>query len=401
MRLHPYLQLNTTLFFLLSLLSLGIHAQEAAELITIGEKQIFHSNVLNEDRELWVYKPPSYSSADSHRYAVIYLLDASYQFHHITGIVEFLVANDRIPETIVVALPNTDRTRDLTPPTQTDSTHAFPSAGGADNFLNFLADELIPYVDATFRTFPHRTLVGHSFGGLFAIYSLLHRPEVFNNYIATSPSLWWNDAKLVSNAKSLLEKNLDDAPRYLYMTMGDEGGNMLGSAWRLSAILEENAPDSFQWNFKLMDKETHGSIPHKSTYQALEAIYSDWQIPDIIQLVKNHGIEAVDKHYVMLSKKYGHTISTPERVINQLGYWYLSEGETETAIHLFLRNVKIYPSSANVYDSLADAYKANHQLNLAKDHYKKAVEIAEATLHPNLEVYKSNLKDIEKRINSK
>lgn len=310
------------------------------------------------------------------------------------------MANGRIPETLVVGVPNTDRTRDLTPPTETDSTNTFPSAGGADNFLKFLGDELVPFIDASFRTYPCRTLVGHSFGGLFAIHALLNRPKVFNAYIATSPSLWWNNGKLVHDAAPFLEQN-PDLNGYLYITMGNEGGSMLGNTLRLAAILEERSPDSFQWKFKLMDEEPHGSIPHRSTYQALETIYSDWQIPDLINLVKNSGVEAVDKHYDMLSKKYGYTISTPEQTINRLGYWYLGQKENEKAINLFERNVKNYPESANVYDSLADAYKADKQFERAKENYKKAVERAEATKHANLEVYKSNLKEIEKSMNSR
>ena len=379
--------------------STNSQAQETAEPIVIGEKLKIHSQVLNEDRELLIYKPTSYENPDN-RYPVLYLLDGDVHFHHTTGIIQFLASNGRIPEMIVVALPNTDRNRDLTPPTQVDSDNAFPTSGGADNFLRFINDELIPFVDNSYRTYPYRTLVGHSFGGLFAIHSLLTRHEVFNDYIAISPSLWWNDAAVVAKADSILKIN-SVLNASLYMTMGNEGKRMLGSAWKLAAIFEEKAPASFHWNFKLMEEETHGSIPHRSTYIGLETLHSDWRIPNLITLVENDGIEAVDKHYQLLSKKYGYTILTPEQTINQLGYWYLGQKKNEIAINLFKRNVEAYPKSANVYDSLGDGYKANNQLEMAKENYKKAVELATATSDPSLKVFKSNLEEIEKTLSSK
>jgi len=395
--LHSFVKIVFILFT--CFYSTNSKAQETAELIVIGEKLKIHSVILNEDRELWIYKPTSYENSNN-RYPVLYLLDGGGHFHHTTGIIQFLASNGRMPEMMVVALLNTDRDRDLTPPTQVDSTNDFPTSGGADNFLRFINDELIPYVDNYYRTYPYRTLVGHSFGGLFTIQSLLTRPEVFNDYIAISPSLWWNDAAIVAKADSFLEIN-SDLNANLYMTMGNEGKRMLGSAWKLSAIFEEKAPDSFHWNFNLMEEETHGSIPHRSTYLGLEALHSDWRIPNLIKLVENDGIEAVDKHYQMLSEKYGYTILTPEQTINRLGYWYLGQKKNKIAINIFKRNVEVYPKSANVYDSLGDGYKANNQLEMARENYEKAVELATATSDPSLNMFKANLEEIEKTLSTK
>lgn len=377
------------------------HAQVTGEPIVIGEKLIFQSEILNEERELWIYKPPSYENSKN-KYPVLYLLDGDNHFHHTTGIIQFLATRDRMPEMMVVALPNTagNRTRDLTPPTQVDRTNDYPASGGADNFLRFINDELIPYVDNNYRTTSHKTLVGHSLGGLFVIHSLLTRPEIFNDYIAISPALWWDDAAIISRADSILEIN-PDLIASLYMTLGNEDSRYLSNIWKLAAIFEEKTPDSFHWNFKLMKEENHGSIPHRSTYLGLEALYPDWRIPNLFELVKSDGIEAVDKHYQRNSEKIGYTIQTPEAIINQIGYWYLQQDKIKDAIKLFKRNVKEYPGSANVYDSLGDGYKANNKLKKAKENYKKAVELAITNSDPFLYAFQANLEDIEKRINSK
>ncbi len=71
------------------------------------------------------------------------------------------------------------------------------------------------------------------------------------------------------------------------------------------------------------------------------------------------------------------------------------------AIAVFRRNVEVYPESANVYDSLGDAYDAAGMLELARDNYAMAVKLAEATSHPALQVYRNNLTRIKEKIGTK
>ena len=145
--------------------------------ITIGETFSLTSEVLGEERAYSVYLPASYHSTTyaPRRYPVLYLLDGDANFHPTTGMVRYMGeginGNVQIPELIVVAIPNTDRNRDLTP------THSMignggvvaPSleaSGGGDRFLDFIERELFAAIDSTYRTLPYRVLVGHSFGGL-------------------------------------------------------------------------------------------------------------------------------------------------------------------------------------------------------------------------------------------
>ncbi len=371
-------------------------AQYEAEPIVIGETLTFRSNTLNEDRTVLVYTPPGYDGSTA-IYPVLYLLDGDAHFHHTTGILDFLSRTGNMSQMIVVALPNTDRTRDLTPVTATDTANNFPTAGGADNFLAFIADELKPYIDENYRTAPYNVLVGHSFGGLFAVYALLTRPEVFNAYVSISPTLWWNDGLLVEEVESFFA-NHPESDRFLYYTMGNEGGAMLSSAWAFAAALPDPAPASLAWEFALMEEETHGSIPHRTTYRALELLYDTWSIPSFVALADEGGLPAFDAHYAALSERYGYDITTPEATVNQLGYYYIGQERTDEAIAVLKRNVEVYPGSANVYDSLGDAYDGAGQFELARENYEKAVELAEATNHQFLAVYRTNLERIQEKI---
>ena len=119
-------------------------AQANDSAIVIGYRHQVYSEVLGENRPILVHTPAGYDESRT-GYPVMYLLDGQGHFHHTSGIVEFLAANNRMPEMIVVAIPNTaDRTHDLTPPTQSDTANQMPTAGGADNFVRFLRDELQP-----------------------------------------------------------------------------------------------------------------------------------------------------------------------------------------------------------------------------------------------------------------
>lgn len=354
----------------------SILAQPKGEPITIGEKFEMESSVLGETRPYIIGLPDDYETSGQ-SYPVLYLLDGDGHFHHTTGTVDFLARNGRMPQMIVVAIPNTtDRTRDLTPPILKADKSRFPTAGGADNMLRFIGEELMPEIEKNYRTSPYRVLIGHSFGGLFAIHAMVHRPELFDALLAISPSLWWDQQQLVEQARTFLLKNPEYEAR-LYMTMANEGGDMLGGAWKLSAVMEEKAPAGLDWEFRLMDEEDHGSIPHRSTYYGLEKIFEDWKgVDDPLVLYDRGGLEAITAHYERLKNKFQlKDLKVPESLINRLGYQLLANNRTEEAITVFKKNVEDFPKSSNVYDSLGEAYKENGQKEEAVKYYKKSLAI--------------------------
>jgi tetratricopeptide (TPR) repeat protein len=140
--------------------------------------------------------------------------------------------------------------------------------------------------------------------------------------------------------------------------------------------------------------DDHGSGPHLSIYNGLLFIYDGWKLDaDMYQ----EGLTAMDKHYKNLSKKYGYEITTPEYTINLLGYNYLVNEDFESAISVFQENVNRFPNSANVYDSLGEAYEKSGQLDKAETNYAKSVAIAEQKKHPNLKIYKQNLERVQSK----
>ncbi len=147
--------------------------------------------------------------------------------------------------------------------------------------------------------------------------------------------------------------------------------------------------EGLEFSYIQMKDESHMSIPHLSIYNGLKYIYSGWQLPKEIFTA---GLESVDTYYKSLSDKYGYKVEVPESTINLLGYYYLQQKkDKEKALEVFKENVKRFPLSANVYDSLGEAYEKSGQNKKAENNYQKAVELAEKENQPFLKIYKENL----------
>lgn len=359
--------------------------------VIIGERTTFRSTVLGADYPIVIYRPGGYERTND-RYPLLILLDGDGHFHHATGVVDFLVANQRIPPMIVVGVGNRNRTRDLTPPTNDPRMRG--AAGGADRFLTFLSDELIPHIDQTNRTLDYRVLVGHSFGGLFALHALTTRPEVFNGYISISPSTWWNQQALVAQLPAFLAKHRD-LRASLYMTTGNEGGEMLTSAQRVAEILERDAPPTMQWQFHHMPAESHGSIPHRSLYDGLEAMFADLRL-ELDSTMRT--VADLERRYETLSRKYGYTIPVTEPMINRLGYLLLARDLHQEAIAVFKANTERYPESANTFDSLGDGYEAAGDLQNARTSFARSVELARKNNDPVLDTSTEKLTSVTSKL---
>jgi len=335
--------------------------------ITIGRNLSVWSEILGEARPLQIYLPPSYdSSRDS--YPVLYLLDGDRSFHHVTGIVEFLSGSGRIPEMIVVSVPNTDRSRDLTPPAPGAGSEV---GGRADRFLRYLTDELAGWVGANHRTQPFRVLVGHSRGGLFAIYALVHRPESFHGYIAASPALWWNNRAVIHSARARLKRV--PPPRFLYLTAGHESRTITETVPELTRLLEEVKPAGLEWKYRHLENENHYTTPHETVYDGLQMTFAGWQVPESTILAS--GLEGVEAHYAAVTRKYGFPVRPPKGMMAWIGDFLLQQEKIEEAIAVRKRTAELYPRSAEVHFSLGGALERARRHEEASAAYRKAYSL--------------------------
>lgn len=373
-------------FILIISFSAHLFAKTETETIVGGERFTIHSKILDEDRVILISLPDNYDNSE-YSYPVLVVLDGMTHFRHVTGATDYLARNGQAPGLIVVAVTNVDRNRDFSPV----HIDAIPTSGGAEKFHKFIKNELLPKIKKSYRTTDYNILMGHSFGGVFTSYSLIEYPETFNAYIAVSPYLQYADNYIVNEANLKLKAKYDK-PKSFYVTIGDEI-EYFDALDKFSDVIKEKSDSAINFQYVQMPRDNHITTPYLSTFNGLRFIFFDWVLP--IETYQQ-GLEAIDQHYANVSKKYNYKVEVDENTINALGYGFLGAGRNEKAIEVFKENVKRFPKSANVYDSLGEAYERNNQLNLAKDNYSKAYKIGMKNNLAITSVFKNNLERVSK-----
>ncbi|MFK8164276.1 MAG: alpha/beta hydrolase, partial [Lewinella sp.] len=158
-------------FLPLLFLSVLCTCVRAQKLINFGQSYELRSEVLAEDRLINVLLPAEYADSTEKKYPVIYLLDGATNedFFHVSGLLRYFNDHHMMPPAILVGIANVDRKRDFTYPSKDPrDVRDFPTTGGSAKFIDFLQRELPVFVNKTFRTTEHKTLIGQSLGGLLA-----------------------------------------------------------------------------------------------------------------------------------------------------------------------------------------------------------------------------------------
>jgi uncharacterized protein len=365
----------------------------------IPQKLVVHSNILNEDRVIWVRTPHGYELGKD-LLPVLYLTDGPGHINEIGNSIDFLVDNGRTPPLIVVGIANTDRTRDLTP-THSDAKDSSgketaPTSGGGDRFFDFIQTELMPRIEKSYRTAPYRIFAGHSLGGLMAIHILTSRPDMFQAYIAVSPSLWWENQHTLHQAQEFFAAHTE-LSKTLFFSLGNEGDDMRVGFEELKKSLTAKAPKGFRWESEQFSDENHSSTVLRAHYAGLRSIFADWPMPRDDKGSPIGGMSGIEQHYREISERYGYPVPLPENLLNGFGYRLMSDNKFDEAIAVFQRNVALYPGSANVYDSLADGFENAGKLDLAVAQCQRAVEVGTKTSDENLDSYKDHLKRVTEK----
>lgn len=342
----------------------------SAQTVALGTTQHLHSVVLAEVRTYAVSLPASYQWASAQRYPVLYVLDGQDQFVHTVASAQFLAAQGEIPEMIVVGIDSTVRVRDFT---QTDWPEMWIGGGGADTFVRFLGEELLPKIARDYRTDGYHILSGHSAGGQFALHVLAMHADLFRAYVALAPSLDWDN----NLPQRELQKSLDatkSLPAFVYFAYGDDHRNALADDLALKAVLVEHAPAGLRSSSQHFPLESHGGIALLGQIDALRKLYAGYGMSN--DMLQDADLVAVEQHYRELSKSLGWPVNIPESVINTLAYAQLGNGHVADAVALFMRNTTEHPESANAWDSLADGYAEALSWPQAIEAVDKAVALA-------------------------
>jgi predicted alpha/beta superfamily hydrolase len=244
----------------------------------MGEVNSLKSKILGTDRRVVVRLPGGYDAEPAKRHNVVYMIDGGPEqdFPHLAGLAQSAEVNGTFEPFILVGVETVKRRSEITPPARDTAAYAAElgtAPGGSAAFRKFLAEEVKPWVEARYRTSGNDAVIGESLAGLFVVETLFEAPALFDDYIAVSPSLWWDEMKYGRNAAAYLER-LPKGPRRLYLTLADEGYRHEEGVKKLIAALETKAPSDLQWLFvDQSETETHASIYHGAALDAFRAFY--------------------------------------------------------------------------------------------------------------------------------
>jgi predicted alpha/beta superfamily hydrolase len=234
-----------------------------------GKKDSVNSVILGQKRYIQVVLPQKSNPAK--KYDVLYVLDGDGNTKLASDVQRFLEDEAYMPPIIIVGVLNIDRNHDLTPVHIDEN----KTSGGGDKFLDFLKDELIPYINKTYPSDGENTIFGHSLGGLFVMYALLNEPQTFASCIAADPSFWYNHNYMNKMAADKLP-GLVNMHKTLYIS-GREGANYRGMGIvGMDSILKKYAPADLNWKAQPYPDETHGSVRLKSMYDGLKFTYGGY-----------------------------------------------------------------------------------------------------------------------------
>jgi len=403
------------IFFFQQYINAQAH-QDQQFLQKTGVLDSLYSQILNESRKIYIQLPASYDPDMNQKYPVVFVLDGEIFLPTVNDVQNYY-SGGFIPEMVLVGISNEkNRLRDLTT-SRISTKYGMPfnaRNGEADNFNKFLEKELIPYIEDKYPVTNYRTFIGHSYGGLFVVYTLLYHSELFANYIAIDPSLDWDDQKMIRDATGLLSTE-NYKNKSLFMSLSGQL-HMQNSMISIDNVMQDTtdftlfarsniafsnlimnyAQNELFYDWKFYPKDLHGTIPFPSIMDGLITIFYWYQMENTDKInsfdtpkeelfgIVKYREKKLFEHFGYLEPPY------PEELLNMSAYMNLDMDQPDKAKMYFELAIEYYPKSSNAYDSMADFYDAQGDTANAIKYLKKAFKLS------GKEYYKMKIEELKK-----
>lgn len=424
--INQYKVLFESMKILISLLAffltISIGFSQDKKDIVIGSTVIIDSKVLDQERALNIYLPSGYENS-SKEYPVLYLLDGQTWFNYGVSINQLMTSYGYLPEFIIVGIETSDAPR-------------FGFFANAEKLLTFLSQDVLTYVDKTYRTNSDRMLFGWQFAGAFTLEAMIQQPDLFEAYFAASP-IPINEKRREGFSELLQKNRALDKTLFLATSLNENGVET--DVRLLAGLLEKNAPASLNWKYEVMENESLPAFGHRTTplgtlYQGLRRHYHDYPLPEfnsIEDFEQAGGYDYVQSYYEVRANKYGLPKAIPQegmfflvrlgmdedhfptfkRYMNDfmktdfldninLGWstryaqFYLKHKDPNGAKIIFAQLIERFPDNPAPVNGLGDVYRMEGNLKEARKHYVKAISLAEKSNDSRLDEYKKDLNEL-------
>jgi predicted alpha/beta superfamily hydrolase len=220
---------------------------------------------------------------DGASYPVVVVLDAEKSFGLVRDVSDWLAWSGAMPNAVVVGISyGTDtatwwrkRGRDLTPSLdETGPWGEWPQSGAAGMFRGFIRDELVPLIEAEYHVRRDWTLVGVSFGGLFATYDMLHEDRLFDRYVVVSPAYPWDDGEIFE-VESSYALSHDSLPVTVFTAAGERDG-VMREAWQsFNERVADRNYEGLSYTEWLAPDQTHVGVFPGAVSRGLASVFAD------------------------------------------------------------------------------------------------------------------------------
>jgi hypothetical protein len=327
-------------------------SQSDGDPVALGTYRVLRSDLLGEDRVLQVHLPDAYASGNSH-YPVVYLFYSDWVAGYFAQVLNdlYLLTMDRMPEVILVGVPNTQRYRDLLPWPRPGRE---AEEGHADRFLGFVRQELIPFVDREYRTKPYRIMVGPQTAAVFGAYTLLEAPGTFHAFVLNDP------CQLDGPQRSLCEELAGFArtpqARTVYFAVSHDSADRRRDPARLEALrmaFTAGTAEGFRWRIQL-ERDWPFFLAPVDVRGALLDLFADYPFPSP-SLAEN--LAQIRAHYDSASARLGFPIEPPNLVLTLAANGMMERTAYPAALEALSYLVKLYPTSLNGPWNLANLHR--------------------------------------------
>lgn len=344
-------------------------AQQDGDPITIGTYRVMYSEILDEDRLLFVHLPEGYQDTQL-SYPVLYLLYVQlYNYFADAAIIsEKLGGTGEMPLMIIVGVANTNRYRDLLPiPTSWRR-----EGGGAGDFLRFIEAELIPHIDQTYRTKPFRILAAPQASAVFSLYALINRPRLFNAIISENPFMNPENAAHLYPQLEAFFNDREALKHFLYIKCEtDERPEDLEYAERFNKMLDAEKPQDFNYTIEFRQPSGYFIAP-LPLRKALRSLFASYKLPESFQI---NSLQDILDYYEKRSEEYGFSVDPPEMMLTFKGDKLNEQSKAKEAIEVFEYQCTLYPRSLNALWRLGETYRGLGEYETASTFYKKFLQI--------------------------
>lgn len=354
-----------------------------------GHQYQIHSKILSEERQLLVYVPEEYHQS-MEKFPVLYLVQGNIHYKHAVISAEKIQKSGWMPASIVVAI------------TEREGTTVRDFGNESDKFLNFINQEVKPFIAKNFRVNGFNMLFGHRTSGKFVLDTFMDDTEQFDIYITANARF---RADTITKFEDFLRKNKNkEFHQALYFSMGtvvDNGPYNVEPAEELAKLLKNDAPESLQWKYEYLPLHGAYSSANVTLYNGLSETFSDYQgqpytYEEFLEIGGMEGIKAIFRER---GKKYHISDKVEVNTFMGLGFSFLDNGHPEAAVELLKDALKNYhPESFQLYRVLGRAYmKMEDKENTIKS-YETMVAKAKEQNDPQLDTWENLLERVIKHM---